>query len=72
MVSLHNDISNELKNILGSSVKPRTSSKSYRPMNNVYSGSRETMKQPKRSTFEIKIFDVPGSAIYKMDESDEK
>ena len=30
------------------------------------------MKQPKRSTFEIKIFDVPGSAIYKMDETDEK
>ena len=30
------------------------------------------MKQPKRSIFEIKIFDVPGSAIYKMDETDEK
>ena len=30
------------------------------------------MKQPKCSTFEIKIFDVPGSAIDKMDKSDEK
>ena len=71
MVSLHNRISNELRNILGLSVKSRTSSTPYRP-NNVYSGTRKTMKQPKRSTFEIKIFDVPGSAIYKMDEIDEK
>ena len=30
------------------------------------------MKQPKRGTFEIKIFDFPGSAIYKMDEINEK
>ena len=30
------------------------------------------MKQSKRSTFEIKGFDFPGSAIYKMDEIDEK
>ena len=30
------------------------------------------MKQPKRSTFEIKIFDFPGSVIYMMDEIDEK
>ena len=60
-----------LRNILGLSVKPRTSSTPYRT-NNVYSGSRKTMKQPKRSIFEIKIFDVPGSAIYKMDETDEK
>ena len=71
MVSLHNHISKELRNILGLSVKSRTSSKPYRP-NDVYSGSRKTMKQPKCSTFEIKIFDVPGSAIDKMDKSDEK
>ena len=30
------------------------------------------MKQPKRSIFEIKIFDFPGIAIYKMDEIDER
>ena len=30
------------------------------------------MKQPKRGTFEIKIFDFPGSAIYKANEIDEK
>ena len=30
------------------------------------------MKQPKRSTFEIKIFYFPGSVIYMMDEIDEK
>ena len=71
MVSLHNHISKELRNILGLSVKSRTSSKPYRPKD-VYSGSRKTMKQPKCSTFEIKIFDVPGSAIDKMDKSDEK
>ena len=71
MASSHNDISDELRNILGSSVKSRTSSAPYRP-NNVYSRSRKTMKQPKRSTFEIKIFDFPGSDIYKMDEIDEK
>ena len=71
MASSHNDISNELKNILGSSVKSRTSNTPYRP-NNVYSRSKKTMKQPKRSTFEITIFDFPGSAVYKMDEIDEK
>ena len=69
MVSSHNDISKELRNILGSSVKSRTSSTPYGP-NNVYSRSRKTMKQPKRNTFEIKIFDFPGSAIYKMDKID--
>ena len=71
MASSHNDISNELRNILGSPVKSRTSSTPYRP-NNVYLRSGKTMKQPKRSTFEIKMFDFPGSAIYKMDEIDEK
>ena len=71
MASSHNDVSNELINILGSSVKSRTFSTPYRP-NNVYSRSRKTMKQPKRSTFEIKIFDFPGSVIYMMDEIDEK
>ena len=71
MASSHNDISDELKNILGSSVKSRTSNTPYRP-NNVYSRSKKTMKQPKRSTFEITIFDFPGSAVYKMDEIDEK
>ena len=30
------------------------------------------MKQPKRGTFEIKIFDFPGSAFYKMGEIDER
>ena len=30
------------------------------------------MKQPKRGTFEIKNFDFPGSAIYKVDEINEK
>ena len=71
MASSHNDISNELNNILGSSVKSRTSSTPYRP-NNVYSRRKKTMKQSKRSIFEIKIFDFPGIAIYKMDETDEK
>ena len=71
MASSHNDISNELRNILGSSVRPRTSSTPYRP-NNVYSRNRKFKKKPKRGTFEIKIFDFPGSAIYKMDEIDEK
>ena len=71
MASSHNNISNELRNILGSSVKSKTSSTLYRP-NNVYSQIRKTMKQSKRSTFEIKSFDFPGSAIYKMDEIDEK
>ena len=71
MASWHNDIINELRNVLGSSVRSRTISTPYRP-NNIYSRSRKTMKQPKRSTSEIKIFDLPGSAIYKMDEIDEK
>ena len=71
MASSHNDISNELKNILGSFVKSRTSSTSCRP-NNVYSRNRKFMKQPKRGTFEIKIFDIPGSAFYKMGEIDER
>ena len=71
MASSHNDISNKLRNILDSSVKSRTSSTPYRP-NNVYSRSRKTIKQPKRSTFEIKIFDFPSSAIYKIDKIDEK
>ena len=48
----HNDISNELRNIFGSSMKLRTSSTPYRP-NNAYLLSRKIMKQPKRSTFEL-------------------
>ena len=71
MASSLNDISNELRNTLGSSVKSRASSTPYRP-NNVYSRKRKTMKQSKRSIFEIKIFDFRGIAIYKMDEIDER
>ena len=33
---------------------------------------RKIVKQPKSSTFEIKIFDFSGSPIYKIDENDEK
>ena len=63
MASSHNDISKELRNILGSSVKSIT---------HHIAKIMKTMKQPKRSTFEIKIFDFPGSVIYKIDEIDEK
>ena len=69
MASSHNDISNELRNILGSSVKSRTSSTPYRP-NMFYSRNKKFMKQPKRGTFKIRIFDFPSSAIYEMDEID--
>ena len=71
MAFSHSDTRNELRNILGSSVKSRTSSTPYSP-NNVYSRSWKTVKQPKYSIFEIKIFDFPVSAIYKMNKTDEK
>ena len=71
MAFSHSDTRNELRNILGSSVKSTTSSTPY-SLNNVYSRSGKTVKQPKHSIFEIKIFDFPVSAIYKMNKTDEK
>ena len=71
MAASYNDISNEIRNILGSFVKSRTFSTPYR-LNKVYSQSRKTLKRPKHGRFETKIFDFPDSAIYKMDEIDGK
>ena len=71
MASSLNDDRNELRSTLGSSIKSRASSTPYRP-NDVYSRRKKTMKQSKRSIFEIKIIDFPGISIYKMDETDEK
>ena len=71
MAASYNDISNEIRNILGSFVKSRTFSTPYR-LNKVYSQSRKTLKRPKHGRFETKIFYFPDSAIYKMDEIDGK
>ena len=68
---MHNDISNELRNILGLPVKSRTFNTKYRPIIFIHEVEK-TMKQPKRGTFEIKTIDFLSSALYKMDEIDER